>query len=140
MLALQVTTRNNGGIAARSALCANFGAEMQINYKGATDMDEPEAKRFRGLRTTDTAVFVICVLAPAAARAFRRVRGMPAHSVEHMLFLCGAKPGRERQSPRERSLLDTTTPTEASWITTSTPSSKTRRWGRRRVATASVSE
>ena len=49
MLSLQVVTHNNAGIAARSALVANFGAEMALNYAGATDMEEPDAKRFRGL-------------------------------------------------------------------------------------------
>ena len=37
-------------------------------------------------------------------RALELVSGISPHSVEPMLFLSGAKPGRERQSPRERRL------------------------------------
>jgi hypothetical protein len=61
MLALQVMTRNNAGIAAKSPIVVNVGAEMSLNYAGAaTDMEEPDAKRFKGLRTTNATVFVLC--------------------------------------------------------------------------------
>jgi hypothetical protein len=45
-LSLTTSTRNNAGIAAKSILVANFGAEHVDNK--TIDMDEPDVKRFKG--------------------------------------------------------------------------------------------
>ena len=47
VLSLVARTRNQSGITARSPLALNFGNEY--NFAATQDVDEPDAKRFRGV-------------------------------------------------------------------------------------------
>ena len=47
MLQLFVKTRNSGGIAARSPICINFGAEFDLSYTAPTE--EADSKKFKGM-------------------------------------------------------------------------------------------
>ena len=46
-LSLVVKTRNNAGIAAKTQVVANFGADWDASVR--PDLDEPDAKRFKGV-------------------------------------------------------------------------------------------
>ena len=49
LLSLVARTRNQSGIAARSPLALNFGNEYNFAATKEQDVDEPDAKKFRGV-------------------------------------------------------------------------------------------